>query len=74
MGELQLPYTVPLALGIGSGLKVGAGQGSPVTSRYSLPFTFTGTIRSVTVDISGELLHETEEAEKAMAKVALARQ
>jgi hypothetical protein len=38
------------------------------------PFEFTGTILSVTVDISGPLLHDTEEEEKAFARVAMARQ
>jgi hypothetical protein len=48
VGQLSLPYTVPLALGIGSGIFVGRNSGSPVTSLYGPPFEFTGTIFQVT--------------------------
>ena len=74
VGETMMPYTVPLALGIGSGLTIGHAPGSPITSLYGPPFEFTGTILSVTADISGQLLHDTEEEEKAFARVAMARQ
>jgi hypothetical protein len=59
--------------GIGSGL-AGHAPGSPITALYGPPFEFTGTILSVTADISGQLLHYTEEEEKAFARVAMARQ
>ncbi|HEY4367126.1 MAG TPA: arylsulfatase [Steroidobacteraceae bacterium] len=74
VGQLELPYTVPLALGIGSGICVGRNPGSPVSATYSPPFGFTGTIVTLTVDVSGELLHDSAEAEQAFAKVAMARQ
>ena len=74
VGETMMPYTVPLALGIGSGVTIGHAPGSPITSLYGPPFEFTGTILSVTADISGQLLHDTEEEEKAFARVAMARQ
>jgi arylsulfatase len=60
--------------GTDSGVSVGRAPGSPITSLYGPPFEFTGTILSVTVDISGQLLHDTEEEEKAFARVAMARQ
>ena len=74
VGELKLPYTVPLALGIGSGVFIGRNSGSPVTRLYGPPFEFTGTINEVTVDISGKLIADTEEEKRVRAKVAMARQ
>jgi arylsulfatase len=74
VGELQLPYTVPLALGIGSGIFIGRNSGSPVSTNYEPPFAFTGTIANVTVDLSGQLLPDTDEEKHAKAKAALARQ
>ena len=41
---MTLPYTVPLALGIGSGVFIGRNSGSPVSKLYGPPFEFTGTI------------------------------
>ena len=60
--------------GIGSGVSDGRAPRSPITSLYGPPFEFTGTILSVTADILGQLLHDTEEEEKAFARVAMARQ
>ena len=74
VGETTFPHTTPLALGIGSGASVGRAPGSPITALYGPPFEFTGTILSVTADISGQLLHDTAEEEKAFARVAMARQ
>ena len=61
--------TIPLSLGWRrDGLRrrhrlAGLGQ-------YKPPFTFTGTIHGVTVDVSGELIKDHE----AEAKMAMARQ
>ena len=74
VGELLLPYTVPLALGIGSGIVVGRNAGSSVTSLYGPPFEFTGTIYEVTADISGNLIPDSEDEKHARARVAMARQ
>lgn len=41
-------------------LTCGANPGSAVTDDYPSPFNFTGTIHSVTVDISGKLIEDTE--------------
>ena len=73
-GETTLPYTVPLALGIGSGVLVGRNSGSSVTALYAPPFEFTGAIFRVTVDLSGALIADTEEEKHTRAKVAMARQ
>ena len=71
---MKLPYTVPLALGIGSGVFIGRNSGSSVSELYGPPFEFTGTIHQVTVDISGKLIADTDEEKHARAKVAMARQ
>jgi hypothetical protein len=41
-------------------LTCGANPGSPVTGDYANPFKFTGTTRSVMVDISAELIRDGE--------------
>jgi hypothetical protein len=51
-------------------LTCGANPGSPVTPDYIGPFTFTGTLHSVTLDVSGELIHDPE----AELRAHLARQ
>jgi len=37
-------------------LTCGANPGSPITDDHQGPFRFTGTLRTVTVDVSGELI------------------
>ena len=74
VGELALPYTVPLALGIGSGVFIGRNSGSPVSELYGPPFEFTGTIYQVTVDVSGKLIADSEEEKHESRKMAMARQ
>jgi arylsulfatase A-like enzyme len=74
VGQVDLPWTVPLALGLGSGVAVGRNPGSSVTTQYAPPFEFTGRIHSVTVDVSGKMHQDTEEEKKAFAKAAMARQ
>ena len=52
------------------GLTCGADPGSTVTDDYKAPFRFTGTLHTVTVDLSGELIHDPE----AELKMHMARQ
>ncbi|TFD31202.1 arylsulfatase [Cryobacterium cryoconiti] len=59
VADAEAPVTVPFALNPGV-LTCGANPGSPVTPEYTSPFRFTGTIREVTVDVSGELLSDPE--------------
>ena len=68
VGERDLPFTMPLLLGLGGGLTVGRNPGSSVSQLYAPPFAFTGTIFKVTADVSGKMLQDTEEERKAMAK------
>lgn len=62
VGQAEFPVTTPLSLGLTGGIKVGADPGAPVASFYESPFEFTGTIHSVTFDLSGDVIKD-EEAE-----------
>jgi arylsulfatase len=76
VGEGNLPVTIPLSLGLGAGLVLGADSGSPVMleDEYKPPFAFTGTLHKALVDITGEALGDKEETIKAYLKTAMARQ
>ena len=66
--EADTPVTTPFILNPGA-LTCGANPGSPVTPDYPSPFRFTGTLHKVTVDVSGELITDTEiEMRAAMAR------
>jgi arylsulfatase len=69
-GEVDVPLTMPISLGLGGGVVCGSDTGSPVWDRYKPPFKFTGTIHGVTVDVSGELIKD----HAAEVKMAMARQ
>jgi arylsulfatase len=56
--QTELPVTIPLDIGITDGLSCGRDEGSTVTGLYSGPFTFTGDLEKVVVDISGELIDD----------------
>ena len=58
----ELPHTVPIRLGQGGAMVVGADPGAPVNPEYKPPFAFTGTLKRVIVDVSGEAVtdHEAE--------------
>lgn len=60
VGQIEMPITTPLSFGLGGGISVGADVGSPVTTDYPAPFPFTGTVHSVTVDVSGDLIKDDE--------------
>ncbi len=60
-GELvanaEASVTTPFLFNPG-GVTCGANPGSPVTPDYTSPFKFTGVLHDVTVDVSGELIHD----------------
>src|SRR5262249_45351115 len=70
VGVGDLPVTVPLSLGLTAGACVGADAGAPVMTDYKPPFAFTGTVKKVLVDVSGEAIEDKE----AQMKMYLARQ
>jgi arylsulfatase len=69
-GSGDLPVTIPLSLGLSAGVSIGADAGSPVMPDYEPPFGFTGTVKKVLVDVSGEAIEDQE----AKMKMYLARQ
>ncbi len=69
VGSRDVPWTTPFAFNPGA-LTCGADPGSTVTSAYAAPFRFTGTLHTVTVDLSGELIQDKE----SELRVAMARQ
>jgi len=66
VGEGELPVTVPIMYGIGGAITIGEDTGSPVTPEYQPPFAFTGTIKRVRVDVSGEPFEDQAAHFKAM--------
>lgn len=59
VGQNDMPVTTPIAINPG-GMTCGANPGSAVTPDYHAPFHFTGTLHSVTVDLSGDLIVDAE--------------
>ena len=70
VGQTDFPHTTPFSLGLTGGITVGAAPSVPVAPFYETPFEFIGTIHSVTFDVSGEVIKDSE-AEMCMI---LARQ
>jgi arylsulfatase A-like enzyme len=69
VGETDMPVTTPIMFNPGA-MSCGANPSSPVTPAYESPFHFTGTLHSVTVDVSGDLIVDTE----SEMRMALSRQ
>jgi arylsulfatase A-like enzyme len=74
VGQADFAVTSPLLISLGEGLVCGADPGSPVSRLYQPPFKFTGKLFKVTADVSGKMIQDTEQEQKAFAKVAMARQ
>ena len=55
VGNCDFPVTVPIAFGI-EGLSCGYDFGEAVTHQYTAPFRFTGKIKHVVTDLSGDLI------------------
>ena len=70
VGDIDMPHTVPIMFGT-EGLTCGCDGGAPVApEEYKGIFPFTGTIERVTLDLSGELIQDSE----AEMKIAMTRQ
>ena len=69
VGNAEAPVTTPFVFNPGA-LTCGSNPGSPVSDDYTSPFRFTGTINTVTVDVSGDLIKDDE----AELRVLMARQ
>ena len=59
VASVDAPYTTPFMFNPG-GVSCGHNPGSPVTPAYSSPFTFTGRLERVVVDVSGDLIVDPE--------------
>ena len=70
IGEGSVPVTIPLVMGLGGGVTIGADPGSPTMPDYDPPFRFNGTINKVWVDVSGDRVEDYEER----MRIYLARQ
>lgn len=67
VGQVEMPVTNPIMLGLASGVAVGADPGSPVTMvHYQGPFPFTGKIHKVTFDVSGQTIEDSEAEMRAI--------
>jgi arylsulfatase A-like enzyme len=60
VGEMELPVTIPISLGLAGGISCGADAGAPVTFDYRPPFSYSGKIHKVVIDVSGELIEDKE--------------
>ncbi len=70
VANIEMPYTVPVAFGI-IGLSCGYDAADSVMPEdYKAPFAFTGEIKQVVVDLTGELIQDDE----AILKRMMARQ
>jgi arylsulfatase len=69
VAQTDIPVTVPIAFNPG-GLSCGSNPGAPIVTDYRSPFRFTGTLHQVTVDVSGELIIDSE----AEMRMAMSRQ
>jgi len=65
VGNTDFPTTVPITFGI-EGMSCGYDFGEAVSHEYHAPFTFSGTIYKVTVDLSGELIEDDESSVKRL--------
>jgi arylsulfatase A-like enzyme len=70
VGGAEFPHTTPLSMGLTGGFSVGGDPGAPVAPFYESPFEFTGELRAVTIDVSGDVIEDAE----AEFKRHLARQ
>jgi arylsulfatase len=70
VANIDMPHSVPVIFGT-EGLTCGYDGGDRVASEeYGNAFTFTGVIKRVTLDLSGELFQDTA----ADMKITMARQ
>lgn len=70
VASIDMPHSVPNLFGT-EGLSCGCDGGAPVApEEYKGTFPFTGTIERVTLDLSGELIQDSE----AEMKIAMTRQ
>jgi arylsulfatase len=64
----EIPRTMPFRFAlVGAGLTCGYDDGAPVSDSYAAPFSFTGTLHGVVVDVGGTpVVDLVAEAERAL--------
>ena len=60
VGEVEVPKTNPLVYAVAEGLEIGSDSTSPVWPEYRPPFSFTGTIKKVELDLEGDTHFDPE--------------
>jgi arylsulfatase A-like enzyme len=60
VGQINIPVTIPLSIGISGGATVGRFPGSPIAPDLRAPFAFTGGMHSVMVEVGGKLIKDKE--------------
>ncbi len=61
VGQVEMDVTTPIMLGLASGVAIGRDAGAPVTlTHYEGPFNYTGELHAVTVDVSGDMIVDSE--------------
>ncbi|MGY1804466.1 arylsulfatase [Blastococcus sp. SYSU D00922] len=69
VAQEEFAVTIPIVINPGA-VTCGADPGSPVSPDYRSPFRFAGTLHTVTVDLSGELITDSD----SEMRLAMARQ
>ena len=59
VANADFPHTTPFIFEL-EGLSCGYDFGSPAAEEYEPPFAFDGTIHSVTIEVSGEVIADDE--------------
>lgn len=70
VGQVEMDVTIPIMIGLEAGVIIGANPGSPITDKYKTPFEYTNKIYSATIDVSGDLIVDSE----AQMRIIMARQ
>ncbi len=70
VGQGNIPVTIPIMTGVSGRFSVGEAPSAPVTPDYQGIFKFTGKLYSVTVDVSGEHIVDSN----AKMRTIMARQ
>jgi arylsulfatase len=71
VAEGRIERTQCCAFSADEGADVGADEGTPVTEAYKVPFTFTGKIAKVTIELKEMKAAAADEAEHAHKEAAL---
>jgi arylsulfatase len=59
VGEGDIPVTIPIVIGLSGRFSIGEAPSAPITPDYQGAFKFKGKIYSVTVDVSGEFIEDS---------------